>query len=217
MLTDGAWNCQPAFLVAGGPSLKDLDWGLLRGVRNVVCVNRSFLDVPTASAFFTEDLRFVEKYADKLREFKGEAIFHALAPEHIAPALAAVPNLRIIERKRLDKFWSQSFADGLSYSSNSAIGALNVLSILGAEPIYLLGVDCNPKEPTNYHDDYAQDWRSCADQMRSFASDFEHWAKPSLRGRTVVNLNPTSGVTCWTRSRVGYNEALAHLVCAGVN
>ena len=213
MLSDGAWSCRPAFLIGGGPSLATLDWTLLRDVPNAICVNRSFVNVPSAAAMFTEDERFIRRFAAELNAFTGEVIYHALAPEYVPAVRDAVANVRIIERKRQDKYWSRSLSEGLSISSNSAIGALNLLDILDANPIYLLGIDCVPEAPANYHDDYPQDWRSCADQMRSFKSDFEHWAKPNLRGRIVINLNRASGVECWTRTPLTYNEALAKL-CA---
>ena len=112
----------------------------------------------------------------------------------------------------MDKYWSESIADGLSYSSNSMVGAINLAAILGADPIYLLGVDCGPVSggrTANYHDDYVRVkvdagddcWTTGDHQYLSFASDFEHWVAPNCktRGINVVNLNPASAIKCWPK------------------
>lgn len=200
-LFDGMWDGKDAVLVGGGPSLKSFDWKLLKDRPRVIVVNRAFVDVPTADIFFTEDERFVRKFSEGLSSFKGLKVFHALAPEFIGPCREAVPDLTVIERKRQDKYWSRSLEDGLSYSSNSMIGALNLADILGAGTIYLLGVDCKIEKSTvtNYHSDYPAGWAVTSHQMTSFKSDFEHWAAPKLLHRKVINLNPDSAVSCWPK------------------
>lgn len=45
-------------------------------------------------------------------------------------------------------------------------------------------------------------------QLDSFASDFKHWAAHHLKHRTVINLNKDSGVDCWPKAMVTYNEEL---------
>ena len=196
---------KPYFLVGGGPSLKAFEWALLKNVPHVICINMAYAYVPTAEAVFVEDLQFIQLAAqrDDWKAFKGSKIFHALDPSFIEPALSADPDLFIIRRKRKDKFWGRSLEDGLSYSSNSMIGALNLADIMGADPIYLLGVDCNSvgKDQKNFHDEYelAGFDRAGDHQYESFKSDFENWTALHLRHKRVVNLNPNSAVTCWPR------------------
>lgn len=202
-LVDGAWNGQPCFVVGGGPSLKTLDWKLLEDLPNVIVINRAYRDCQTADIFFTEDIRFIEKFsqASDWATFQGLKVFHSLDPMYLDMARKADPSLIIIEKKRPDKFWSKSFADGLSYSSNSMIGALNIADILGASTIFILGLDCKRTEnlTTNYHSDYPIDWRVNGAQLESFASDFKHWAAMHLKSKLVVNLNLDSGVDCWVK------------------
>lgn len=203
MLEAGAWKDQPCFVILGGPSLKSLDWDLLKSRRNIIAVNRAFLDVPHADAFFTEDIRFIEHFADQLKDFKGEKMFHALEDVYEKKALEVLPSVRIIRRVRPlgQKFWSKSFEDGLSYSSNSGVGAINIADILGADPIYLLGLDCiQTRQYENYHTDYPKEWDVPTSLLDSFASDFKYWVEPHLRNRKqVINLNTESGVDCWPR------------------
>lgn len=208
-----AWRAQDAYLVGGGPSLRSIDWSLLHGRPNVVCVNMAFVDVPTAAVVFTEDLRFLERVAARpeLREawerFEGSKVFHCLAPHFEQQALALLPDLVIVHKRRNDKFWSKDWErEGLSLSSNSAIGALNLIDILGASRIFLLGIDCRSttEKTENYHDRYPQgvEWQTGKFQYLSFKSDFENWAALNLKHRQVVNLvdwDFESAVDCWPK------------------
>lgn len=184
--------------MGGGPSLIDFDWQSLVTHPRVLVVNRAVKDCSTASIFFTEDLRVIQLFAPQLNRFKGIKIFHCLDTLYKADALATVPGLTIIDRVRPDKFWSKGLHEGLSYSSNSMIGALNLADILGAKRIYLLGVDCRG---TNYHSDYKAFGESeDPHKMDSFRSDFELWAALHLRHRALFNvINPSkpSALTCW--------------------
>lgn len=215
-----AWSGSGAILIGGGPSLATLDWDHLaswckRTHTHSIVVNRAFKDFPTADIWFSEDWRTVKLWANDARwcEFNGVKILHALEDSFATNAYSYAPELecvyRPVNRPIADKFWSDDFSNGLSLSSNSMIGALNIADILGANPIYLLGVDCNTADSkTHYHDDYDRarktdpSWGKTGDQqLMSFASDFEHWAALHLRknGRHVMNLNPRSAVKCWPR------------------
>jgi len=204
-LHEGAWSGQSCYVIGGGPSLKDFRWDCLKPRKNVIAINRAFLDCPWADVFFTEDLRVIELYClrPEWKAFQGVRAYHALSPDQKAKALALDPDLFIIERQREDKFWSKRFADGLSLSSNSMIGALNMVDILGADPIFILGLDCNRTggKVTNYHPDYERAGfeRTGDDQYESFASDFKWWAALHLREKQVYNLNKLSAVDCWPK------------------
>ena len=209
-LTEHAWEGQPAYLIGGGPSLKSFDWSLLTNKPNVIVVNRAFVEVPTASVFFTEDarflLRFPKEFSKEWAAFQGLKVWHCLNEAEIPEVKAAVPDLHVILNKRQDKHWSRSFADGLSYSSNSMVGAINIACLLGADPIFLLGVDCRSGElrMDNYHDSYKSDpmWEVGSNAADQFKSDFENWVHIHTKDRNIVNLiNPDyeSRVECWPK------------------
>lgn len=216
-LVEGAWSGEAAFLIGGGPSLKNLDWSLLKSHSNIIVVNRAYRDCQHADIFFSEDIQFLAKFSQEpdWKTFEGLKVFHALAPEFSTMARECDPDLYIINRTKPEgqKFWSKSFVEGLSISSNSAIGALNILDLLGADPIYLLGIDCNKngKVISNYHSDYPVEWSVNGAQLESFASDFEYWAAPHLRHRVVINLNKDSAVRAWPKTGYTYNQALKYL------
>lgn len=204
-LKDGAWQGRESFIVLGGPSLRDFDWSLLAKRNQIIVVNRAFKDVPHADIWFSEDLQFVEHFGKELRKFKGLKVFHSLDDDLGVRALEADPDIHIISRIKPwgQKFWAKSLSEGLSYSSNSGIGALNLADILDAERIYILGLDCKPVGPfmTRYHDDYPDKgaFKVGSTQLTDFANDFTHWAGPNLRHRKIINLNLSSAVTVWPR------------------
>lgn len=217
MAIEGDWRGARCFIVGGGPSLKGFDFSLLANRPHVIAINMAYRDLPNAEIFFTEDLRVIElahRRADWLA-FKGRKIFHALAPEYARDALTMDATLEIVNRTSTSKMWSQRFQDGLSYSSNSMIGALNIADIMGSDPIYILGLDCQSSggRESNYHDEYerARFERTGDHQYQSFRSDFENWAAIHLRHKIVVNLNRDSAVECWTKVKGTYAEELANL------
>lgn len=209
-LKDGQWAGQPCFVVGGGESLKGFSWDLLRGKGRIIVINAAFANVPWADVWFSEDLRVLDIWGKwpSWQAFRGVKLFHALDPAFRERALAIDPSLEVIDRKRHDKYWSRSLADGLSLSSNSGVGAINLAWILGADPIHLLGFDCRSsgKTESNFHDLYERAGfdRTCSSQYKSFASDFANWVEIHTRDRKIYNLVteyiagvPSSALDCW--------------------
>lgn len=207
-LVEGAWAGQPAYVIGGGKSLSAFDFKKLRGVKNRVVINRAWKDCYEAEVWFSEDERVITEMwgEDPLfQTFKGLKVLHALAPGVKDRVLAVDPTLHVIERKREDKYWSRSFHDGLSMSSCSGVGAVNLVWLLGADPIYLLGFDCRTDGNfvQNYHKDYLEkgwDWQTGGNNAEVYKSDMELWVHLHTQDRAVVNvINPKlpSAVTCW--------------------
>lgn len=207
-MKEDSWKGQPCTLIAGGPSLKSFNWDLLRNTPNIIAVNRAYKAVPWASVCYVEDARFIERFGSDMVDFKGVKLWHVAygTPKQlIAEALERDPNLTAIIETRRDKYWSKGFQKGLSTSSNAMVGALNVADLLGADPIYVMGLDCRTQglEMQNWHTDYPQDWGVGAMQALTFKTDIELWVAPNLEHRHVVNLiNPEfeSALTCWPKN-----------------
>lgn len=204
-LVEGAWEGETCAIVGGGPSLKAFDWTLLKDRVNVIVVNRAFINVPTADIWFTEDARVItDLWGQKLREFKGLKVWNCLQPSEIENVQAVDPSIKILKTTRKDKFWSRKFADGLSYSSNSGVGAVNIAWLMGADVIYMLGFDCRTDglRMENYHQDYKHDpmWEVGSNAADNFKSDFEGWVAPHVKDREVISVvNPAypTALTCW--------------------
>lgn len=221
MLTDGCWKEKACAVIGGGPSLRNFNWegshlqDLLGG--RIVAVNFAYEKFPQAACVITEDVRFIQLASRKesWRNFKGEKILSCLEPSYEPLARAAEPNIRIIPRKSSTKFWAKSLDEGLSYSSNSLVPALNIADILGADPIYILGLDCNPVEPdkpTNFHDHYKKApgfERTNNHQLEEFRRDITFWVAPHLRHRTVFNMNRNTGVNAFNVIDLSYEEGIS--------
>jgi hypothetical protein len=189
MLKKDAWKGQKCFIIGGGESLRGFDFSQLSG--NIIVINRAFIDCPQASIFFTEDVRVVERYANLLQLFRGVKVVHCLDRSYRIQLQAALPSITIIDCNK-ETCWAKDFGQGLSYNSNSGIGAINLADILGADPIYLLGFDCRSfKDKGNYHDDYQKDWQTGRHQYEDFKRDFKHWVAPHVKHRRIINvINP---------------------------
>ena len=207
MLKTGAWSGSPAWIVAGGPSLRLFDFSLLRDVPHCIAINAAFYDVPTAEVMISEDARVFERFAPDLSNFNGVKVFACPDDAYVPQVRAVVPDATIIHTRPKSKGWSKRLEDGLSTSSCSLIPALNLADVMGANPIYLLGVDLDD-DPSNYHKRYPSTWSTGAAQMESYRSDCEHWAAPNLRHRAIINLNKSSAVTSWARTNAEYNDAV---------
>jgi hypothetical protein len=209
-LKENAWKDQPCYIIGGGASLRGFDFSLLKSKRNKIAINRAWKDVYDADIWFSEDHRVVVDLWGKdplFQAFKGTKVLHALAKGFKEEVLEVDPTLCVIERKRQDKYWSRSFRDGLSMSSCSGVGAINIAWLLGADPIYLLGFDCRSDGQLvqNYHDDYKNkgfDWMVGANKAEEFKSDMELWVATHTQDRQIINLvNPAypSAVECWPK------------------
>lgn len=212
MLSNGAWSGSPAWIVAGGPSLRSFDFALLRGVPNVIAVNVAFIDLPTADVMITEDCRVIERFAPDLAKFNGVKIFACPDDAYVSQVKAIAPDVEIVHTRPKSKGWSKRLEDGLSTSQSSVIPALNLADVMGANPIYLLGIDCNREDAGNFHSRYPSSWSMGAAQLDSIASDLTHWAAPNLKHRAILNLNRNSAVECWPMTRAPYNEAAQEVI-----
>ena len=205
-LKDRGWSGDAAVIVGGGPSLRDFRWESLFGVQHAIAINRAYQNVPYAEMFFTEDARVIKKFGHRAdwKEFRGKKILHLLDDAYLPDLVGFTDDLIMVKQTKSHKRWSMSWDDGLSVSSNSAVGAFNIASIMGVKTIFALGLDCRSDGPTgqNYHDDYPKSWRPGPAQLADYASDFEHWVALHMRllGIKVWNvINPKfpSALTCW--------------------
>lgn len=209
-LVEGAWSKQPCYIIGGGASLRNFDFSLLKDKKNKIAINRAWKDVYDADIWFSEDVRVIEDLWGRdplFQAFKGTKVLHALAPGFKKKALDIDPTLLVIERKREDKYWSYRFRDGLSMSSCSGVGAINLACLLDADPIYLLGFDCRSDGQIvqNYHNEYREkgiDWAVGANRAEDFKSDMEIWVATHTKDRQIINLiNPgyPSAIECWPK------------------
>jgi len=140
------WSGEVAYVIGGGPSLKDFDWEMLRGKRTIGCNSAYKLGSDLCEVLFFGDVLWFERNKDDvLRNYKGR-IFSSL-PNIVA---SNHPRLWGLPRKKLGAGEQE-----IGWNGNSGFSAVNLAAIFGARKIYLLGFDMalGPNGENNYHND----------------------------------------------------------------
>jgi hypothetical protein len=190
------WRGERCFIVGGGESVKDFDFSKLEGEK-VIVVNRTLEYIPNADIFFFQDIRLWGWYeSGDLGEqakrvfdnFKGLAV--CLNKEKFP--VPDVHNIPTIDYKGED-----FDVDGLPSTNNSGLGAICLATALGANPIYLLGFDCQGNTK-NFHIGYPQQEKEGLE--KEFIKDFNRVGPYLNKRTTILNLNPNSGIDIFKKA-----------------
>ena len=145
------WQGQEAFVIGGGPSLRDFDWDLLRDENTVGCNNAFRLGPEICKVCVFVDRKFIfdkpnhprKGFYDELSRFPNPVITNDSQLKHREESW-------LLWMRRQPKGLHR---DALGFNANCGATAVNVALLLGASTIYLLGVDMHlggDKEP-NWH------------------------------------------------------------------
>lgn len=220
---DGSLAGLPCFIIGGGPSLATLNLLALEsaGVPRLA-VNAAF--TKGADAVLLGDSRVRRELIQqdpRLREawerFSGTKWFVRYEQEAVKPE--DFPEMKFLPARQA---WGRNLEDGLvtcvgmKGGTNTGLSAINLVDILGASTIYLLGFDLkvlpldeddakcarDEKLPVayhrtkNWHSLYPSSWRTNAqDVYPEMIRNFEAWAQ-APRAR-VFNCNPESALRCF--------------------
>ncbi|ESY72526.1 hypothetical protein X740_33225 [Mesorhizobium sp. LNHC221B00] len=192
------WEGETVFVLAGGPSVLDLDLSLLKG-RRVIAINSAHLSYPDADALFYADSDWWTRVGVREPAFAGE-IFTTNA----LGGPAAVNRL-----VKVDAGGISASPGRIRISATSVSGAINIATLRGAGRVVLLGVDgCfGPGGRRHHHG------ANYPDPVRKGSFDRHRreleGLAPSIAalGVEVINCSPVSHVTCWPR--MSLPEALA--------
>jgi hypothetical protein len=201
VLRDGMWAGRPAFILGGGPSLKGFDMSRLEG-HLTFGINMAYLLCPTVCLMGSINLMARLRGEQSWRECKSIAI----ALEAMLWNSNSDYGCRVLNVAPPGVEWGTSFETGFPVANNSGSVALNIVSVLGADPIYLLGFDFHPSEEhggtVNWHDHYARlrnptPRRNVYDE---YMEDLEGRAAHS--SSKIINLNPGSALTCFPKTTI---------------
>lgn len=200
-LIDGLWSGRPAFVIGGGPSLKGFDWSLLEG-HLCIGVNRAIEAIEPA-ILWTMDHRFLRNW-----------VANGCLGERFDNALAAANSLKVAREqegcplppgwkgiRRSPERWTASIEHGISNVGNSGFTALHLACLLGADPIYLLGIDMRGAAGKQqwWHGDYPV-VKTEDEAFSQIIRFFEEYATPNLGGRQVINLSQRSALECFPKA-----------------
>jgi len=141
------WEGADAFLIGGGPSLKNFDFSLLEG-KNVIGCNDAYHLGPTiVSICVFGDQKWWQRNKWKLETFPNRIVTNS--PSLLAYRLPT--NFR--KMIRLHTGFSHG-GDALAWNYSTGALAINLAVILGAKRIFLLGYDLGVKGAEHHWHDH---------------------------------------------------------------
>lgn len=184
------WAGETCFVVAGGPSARDLPPRL--DGENLIVVNSSYRRLPLADYLFFGDARWWEEelcsHEYELGTFGGD----------IVTCAAAVTGPQVLRLKRINPPPLADDPGTVAMRKTSLTGAINLAVHLGVARIVLVGADCKPGADGRTHHHAPHPWPQTATCYAEWIGELTAIA-PALDARkvTVVNASPGSALTCW--------------------
>lgn len=197
ILPNGAWRDRPCFIIGNGPSANSFPYSALAG-RHTIALNSAWEKLHRAGAgpsvCLSIDMNFWRKHSDALRR---ESACVKLVVDTLREGAPDIDWTGLCRAAcaGADVF-TASIEDGLGHGKNSCYAALNLASCLGAEPIYLVGIDANGDHPTD-PEYYRRDMIPMLERLAKYLGGV----------RDIYNLNPASAVRCFPFTTI--EEALA--------
>lgn len=182
------WTGEAAFILGGGPSIKNFDFDRLRGRGRVIAVNNAYTRAPWADVLFWADSRWLEWNAHDIKRHTGKYKLTRRKP-HVdigchADTLHYIPNRF--------SYWQDSVG-GWCGGSN----AINIAYLFGARVIILLGFDMREQPVMNWHNLHMMPHEP-NQHRKKFIPALEmmetHLTKANV---TVINTNERSGLRCF--------------------
>lgn len=182
------WSGQAVYIIGGGPSLQDFDFGILEGKGIILGVNKAPFHVKFCDYLFSLDQTFVRNCRNDIAKFiddGGKAILGMPPNEN---GHKAIPGAQYVYRRR-----NQGLSDNPEdvYGLNSGYGGLGIAYQANPSSIALLGfdMDYDANGKTHWHEGY--EWHSHQNHrfMERWATNFDR-ARQQLdaKGIDVVNF-----------------------------
>jgi hypothetical protein len=178
------WENQTAFIVGGGPSLRQFDFNRLTGQKVIGCNEAFRLGPQIVSIVIYGDESFFARRRFDLEKFGGPVVTSAVRAERYVK----VPWLRVMRRK--SHVLGEGDTLGWNYSTGAAAVSLAVL--MGSSKIYLLGFDLGAtpdKKTTHWHSHHPKQTEEEAFQrfIRGFQTLHQQVAKLPVEILNVTN------------------------------
>jgi hypothetical protein len=188
------WKAQTAYIVGGGPSVKQQNLELLRG-RNVIALNSSYSACPFAQFLFFGDARWYLEHRRKeaFNSFAGRIV--------TCSQTVRGPKLLGLFRTNPPPGFDERPTHVASQRTNLQ-GAMNLAAHLGVKRIVLLGADMRRAEDGSSHHHEPHPWpnapgNGCWDlQMEQLSLIIDPLAQ---RGIEVINTSLVSRLDWWTK------------------
>ena len=118
----------------------------------------------------------------------------------------------ILERQtKTEKELPTSFRDPLCFRNNAGCTSLRVAYLLGCDPIYLVGIDCQLDGlKTHWHENYPQERRPSVERLFAFYDLYVALLDKMIEHRKIYCCSPTSELNRileWTDLKKVLNNA----------
>ena len=190
------WQSETAFIVGGGPSVKQQNLELLRG-RKVIAINASYRALPFADFLFFGDARWYNEErrvrAPLLDAFQGRVVTCSSVVR--GPKLLGLHRVNPPPGLAEDRY-------SVSSQRTNLQGAMNMAAHLAVKRIVILGADMGRATDgaSHYHEPHPwpnapgnADWDMQMEQLRLIAAPL------AKRGIEVVNTSAVSRINWWPK------------------
>jgi len=138
------WNNQTVILLAGGPSLKEQDLGLIKHLP-IIGINNSYLLGEWVDVCFFGDEQWYNWHRQPLKSFGGLKVT-------CHPRNTQMQEVLHVEQDHSKKFGISKDPSKIIFNYNSGSASINLACCFGAKNIILIGFDmCNTNEDTHWH------------------------------------------------------------------
>jgi glycosyltransferase involved in cell wall biosynthesis len=192
-----AWKNEPCIVVGSGPSLKDFDFSRLNKIHSIG-INHVIEDYDGFEWFLFLDQRFLNRTSYNMRNYKGKVFCQNTCRPY--PFMNAV---LYKTRKHLNKSIDLDIHKGLYNGMLSGVAALHLALISGANPIYIIGMDCGGGAANDYH--YKKTYTGAMPTLKKwekykktarFFEKFRPWKN------RIVNLSPISTIKTFQKKDI---------------
>lgn len=197
------WLDETCFILAGGPSLKGFDAGVLRGHGRVISINDSWRIAPWADILYCCDQPWIEDQTRSNRaSIDGSVRFRDLLATGFwvkgGDSPKTDPRIHILRFS--GQVGLETNPEALRTGNNSGYQAINLAYHFGAARIVLLGYDmhCDGAK-THWHDGPRAPASEFGKTLgRDMVPYFEYLVAPLAAADVeVVNATPGSALKCW--------------------
>jgi|SRR5262245_8895058 len=197
------WRGQCGAVIGSGPSAKTAGVDKLQGRCRVIAVNDSYQLAPWADVLYSCDLAWWQHHKGA-PQFKGQKLTWDRLALHYFKDLRRIEIEQVASDELLVERPSYIGAGG-----NSGFQAFNLLIQFGANPVLLIGIDCNLEHGPHWHG------RHPVPLSNPLESNVTRWrkafdgaaARVAALGIEVINCSPTSKLTAYPKMTI--DEALA--------
>lgn len=194
------WKNKPCLVVGAGPSLKNFDWSRLNNIRSIG-INHVIEDYDKFNWFLFLDNRFLKKTTYDIKNYKG-IVF---CQNNCNPP-AGINTVFFKTIKHRGNF-DLNINKGLFNGCLSALAALHLALISGADPIYLMGIDCGgTNDLKNYHykDDYtgAIVYQNNKEKLKKYKGTANYFNKFEKWKKRIINLSPVSEIKTFRKKKI---------------